>query len=254
MPTPHHAHAPPGLLKVLMELRALPECYMGFSALPFSRCLPKGDGHPVLVLPGFMADKASTLHLRWLVAMLGYKVYDWRQGVNLGPVGHMEQAIIRRIDDITERNGRKPTLLGWSLGGVYARVIAHEVPEKLRSVITLGSPVRFPHRSTADRLYQRMSGQLEHPEFLQKIARPPAVPATAIYSRFDGIVNWQACVTDTSAQAENIRVFGSHLGLGYNPKVFFIVADRLAQEEDEWRPFNYGSASFRIITQKFGHA
>ncbi|MFV8816097.1 lipase family alpha/beta hydrolase [Haliea sp. E17] len=254
MSTPRHAHAPPGLLKVLMELRAVPECYIGFSSLPFARCMPRGDGHPVLVLPGFMADKASTLHLRWLVAMLGYKVYDWKQGVNVGPVGHMEKVIIRRIDEITQRNGRKPTLLGWSLGGVYARVLAHEVPDKLRSVITMGSPVRFPHRSTADRLYQRMSGQLEHPEFLQTIASPPAVPATAIYSRLDGIVNWQACLTDESAQAENIRVYGSHLGLGYNPNVFFIVADRLAQPEGEWRRFSYSGAYWRTLSRKFGFA
>lgn len=225
-----------------MELRAFPEYYYGLAAMPMVRCLPSGDGHPVLVLPGFMADKASTMHLRWVIAMLGHKVYDWKLGRNFGPVGHMEEAILRRIEALTRRNGRKPTLIGWSLGGVYARVIAHTAPEKIRSIITLGSPVRFPHRSTADKLYQQMSGQLEHPEYLKTIATPPKVPATAIYSRMDGIVNWQACLADESPTSENIRVFGSHLGLGYNPKVFFIIANRLAQPENGWRRFSYAGA------------
>ncbi len=252
MSDPRHAKAPPHPFKALLELRALPEYYIGLMSLPMVRCLPRGDGHPVLVLPGFMADKASTLHLRWLLALLGYKVYDWKQGRNLGPVGRMEHRVLRRIQTITERNERKPTLIGWSLGGVYARVIAHSAPETIRSVITLGAPVNFPHRSTADQLYQRMSGQLEHPEYLKTIARPPPVPATAIYSRLDGIVNWQACITDESPTSENIQVLGSHCGLGYNPAVFFIVADRLAQEQRRWRRFSYPGAYSLALRSKLG--
>ncbi len=254
MSVPRYAKTPPHPLKVLLELRAFPEYCMGLSALPWARCLPRGDGHPVLVLPGFLSDKASTFHLRWLVSRLGYKVYDWKQGRNVGPVGHMEDYVLERIDTITRRNGRKPTLLGWSLGGVYARVIAHEAPDKVRSIITMGSPVRFPHRSTADRLYDQISGQLEHPEYLQRIAAAPAVPATAILSRLDGIVNWQACVTEESMQAENVRLHGSHCGLGYNPAVFLIVADRLAQEEGEWHRFSYPHAYARALGAKLGLA
>lgn len=223
-------------------MRSFPEYYAGFSALPLVRCLPRGDGHPVLVLPGFLLDKSSTLHLRWVVAQLGYRVFDWRLGRNVGPLGHVEEDVLLRIETIRSRTGRKPTLLGWSLGGVYARVIAHTVPDSVRSIITLGSPVQFPHRSTADRLYKQISGQLDHPEYLRFIARAPKVPATAIYSRLDGIVNWQACVAEESDHSENIRLYGSHCGLGYNPAVFLIIADRLAQPEGSWQPFSFRRA------------
>ncbi len=243
MAQPRHSAAPPDLCKVLLELRAFPEFYIGFSAMSLVRLLPKGDGHPVLVLPGFLADRASTRHLRWVIRRLGYRVYDWKMGLNLGPVGIMEEAVLERIHEITERNGRKPSIVGWSLGGLYARVIAHTVPESIRSIITLASPIRFPHRSTADRLYDRINHAAVDPGYLQFVAAPPQVPATAIHSRLDGIVNWEACLAEESETSENVRVFGSHMGLCYNPLIYYIVADRLAQPEDGWQRFSYRRAA-----------
>ena len=233
---------PPNLLKVLLEWRSLSEFSMSSLAVSLGRILPKGDGHPVLVLPGFMANHYSTVRLRRFIRLMGYRVYDWKLGRNIGPVGQMEPAVLERIRYITLRNGRKPTLVGWSLGGVYARVIAHLAPETVRAIITLGSPVRFPHRSTADTLYHRMRGDFQDPEYLQQLADPPPVPATAIHSRLDGIVNWQACMAQDSATSENIRVYGSHLGMGYNPTIYFLLADRLSQAEGDWQRFRLPAA------------
>ena len=231
--------APPSLLEALLESRVIPEYVLGSYALPWVHWLPRGDGHPVLVLPGFMLDKSSTFHLRWTISRLGYRVFDWRLGRNTGPVGHFEDDVLARIRTIRSRTGRKPSLVGWSLGGVYARVLAHRAPDQIRAIITLGSPIRFPHRSTADRLYRKVSGQFDHPEYLRRITAAPSIPTTAIYSRLDGIVNWRACLGEESAVAENVGVLGSHCGLGYNPTVFRIVADRLAQPEGQWARFSW---------------
>jgi len=116
-------------------------------------------------------------------------------------------------------------------------VLAHDAPEELRSVITLGSPLRFPHRSAADSLYERISGQDQPPDFVRGIFAAPPVPATSIYSRMDGVVSWRSCLSEEGAQSENIRVCGSHCGLASNARVLWMVADRLSQPEGRWRRY-----------------
>ncbi len=233
---------PPALLNTMLEWRTGYEFMGGYMEAPLRRFYPRGDGHPVLVVPGFMGSGISTQQLRALLRDLGYRTYDWRLGRNVGPIGPTEQALLGRLKYIHRRWGRKPSMIGWSLGGVYTRILAHSHPEHLRSIITLGSPLRHPHRSAADGMYQRFSGQVEHPEHLNGIAKPPPVPATSIYSRLDGIVNWKACLGEESETSENVRVYGSHCGLGFNPKVHWIIADRLAQPEDDWQRFSWSSS------------
>lgn len=241
---PHQANVetlgPPALIKRLLELRAAPEYVSGFLlSEPLNRCLPRGDGHPVVVVPAFMGNAFSTRRLRLFLMALGYETFDWKLGRNIGPVGPTEQALLARVQMIHERLGRKPSLVGWSLGGVYARILAHSHPQHLRSVITLGSPLRHPHQSSADSLYQHFSGQMEHPGHLAGLERPPPIPATSVYSRLDGIVNWRSCLSEESPMTENIGVYGSHCGLGFNPLVHWIVADRLGQDEQDWQPFTW---------------
>jgi len=228
--------------RALMELSSLP------IVAPLLRQAPRGDGHPVLVLPGFVTSDRSTQLLRLYLEDLGYEAHGWELGRNLGPkaIGARGEHLMRRLLAIRRATRSKVSLVGWSLGGVMARELAREAPHAVRQVITMGSPFTGnPQASTVSGLYERLSGEVlssEHmAERLAAGSLPPPVPSTAIYSRSDGIVPWRNCVEAPSAQTDNIEVCGSHCGLAVNPAVLFAVADRLAQPEGSWAPFRRDS-------------
>lgn len=207
------------------------------AALPLLRRAARGDGHPVLVLPGLAASDFSTRPLRGFLRGLGYYVHGWRLGRNTGRTELLAQ-LVPRFHELRERHERRISLVGWSLGGIYAREIAKLAPDDVRQVITLGSPFAGPpHTSNVTRLYRWLSGRpAETPPGIE-LAEPPPVPTSSIYSRSDGVVAWQSCLERESEITENVRVPGSHCGLGHNPLALAVVADRLAQPEGEWRPF-----------------
>ena len=232
--------APPSRLLQLLELRATWELAAGVAALPWLRLAPPGDGHPVLVLPGLVASDASTKLLRGFLARRGYDVHGWGLGRNYGPRAGVEEAMLATIDRLHVESGRKISLVGQSLGGAYARMLAVQRPDAVRSVITLGSPVgRHPRASNAWRIYQFTSGETSvNPQRWQQVTQPPQVPTTAIYSRSDGVVAWQTSIESSGQpQTENIEVVSSHIGMAVHPAVLFAVADRLAQPEGQWQPF-----------------
>jgi pimeloyl-ACP methyl ester carboxylesterase len=231
---------PPPLIWQLLEGRAVFELGAWAGLYPLLRLAPSGDGHPVLVLPGFLAAGASTYPLRQFLKSLGYAAHRWRLGRNLGGVGEKEQMVLARLHELRLRYGRKVSVIGWSLGGLYARELAWLAPDDVRSVITLGAPFRHHTGTTVTLLYEDVSGQREaqmDPALLRRLACPPPVPSTSVYSRTDGVVHWRSSLEQLSATTENIRVHGSHCGLGHNPMVLWAIADRLAQAEDDWRPF-----------------
>lgn len=232
---------PPSKLLLLLEGRALGELVTTLLLRPLLRRLESGDGHPVLILPGFMAGDFSTRPLRRFLRDLGYAAHGWALGRNLGPRGDLEQRMGERLTELFERHGRTVSLLGWSLGGVYARVLANRSPDQVRSVISLGSPLNGDPQSTnSARLFEFVTGKRIadiDPERLAEVRRTPPVPTTSIFSRTDGITAWQASIEEEGPQAESVEVPGSHLGLGFNPLVFCVIADRLAQPEGCWRPF-----------------
>jgi pimeloyl-ACP methyl ester carboxylesterase len=209
------------------------------------RKAPRGDGHPVLVLPGFVTSDRSTRLLRLYLHDLGYEAHGWKLGRNLGPkaVGHRGERLMRRVLGINRAARAKVSLVGWSLGGVMARELARQAPHAVRQVICLGSPFTGnPRASTVAGLYEQLTGDVIDGELMaERLAvgsAPPPVPSTAIYSRSDGIVPWRNCVESSGEQTDNIEVCGSHCGLGVNPAVLFAIADRLAQPEDGWSPFH----------------
>lgn len=220
---------------------------LGYPALRFA---PKGDGHPVLVLPGFLAGDATTLPLRTFLKGRGYNVYGWDLGINYGrgiDPDHIipsDSKVLARVRQLHEQTGRKVTLIGWSLGGIYAREIARITPKSVRMVITLASPFRGEAKATNIwRIFERISGkELDGlPESLYRmVQKSPPVPTTAIYSRTDGITAWETCIDDldTCTECENIELETSHLGIGFSPIALWAIADRLAQSEGEWRPFD----------------
>ena len=231
--------APPSRELLLLELRAVWELGAFFTLYPLLRTAPAGDGHPVLVLPGLAASDLSTRPLRTFLKDHGYYAHGWTLGPNHGPRPGAEAKMQERLAALHARHGRKVSVIGWSLGGVFAREMARRAPEHVRCVITLGSPFAGePRASNAWQLYERVSERkVDDWENRERMRTPPPVPSTAIYSRSDGIVAWQGCLEQPGPTSENIEVDGSHCGLGHNPAVLYAIADRLSQPEDAWRPF-----------------
>lgn len=207
------------------------------------RQLPKGDGHPVLVLPGFMASDISTRPMRGLLNDLGYNAHGWGMGRNVRFNSSRERQLIDLVDRVHDKSGEKLSIIGWSLGGVFAREMAKLQPEKVRSVISLGSPITNDRRhSVPSRLFERINGKRTKPEIegrYQNLHEAPPVPTTSILTKTDGIVAWQGSVQDKAhgTHTENIVVPASHVGLGVNPIVMVAIADRLSQPLGRWRPF-----------------
>jgi pimeloyl-ACP methyl ester carboxylesterase len=233
---------PPSLLLLLAEARALLELNASLLLSPLLLRAPRGDGHPVLALPGFLAGDLSMAPMRRYLTQLGYDAHAWNLGRNLGGVSSKRSALRDLLAGIHATTGRKVSIIGWSLGGLYARDLALQMPDKVRSVITLGSPFANDVRATnATRLYEALSGEKvdDNPELTKALAGDLPVPATSIYSRTDGIVNWRTSLVRPSATAENIEVhLASHIGLGVNAAALWAIADRLAQPDGQFRPFD----------------
>ncbi len=217
-----------------------------FSTLPFAapwlRRAPRGDGHGVLVLPGLLADDLSTGTMRAFLAGLGYAVRGWGLGRNLGPTDAVIDGMPRVLDQLATTTGRPVSVIGWSLGGVYARELARDHPDLVRQVITLGSPFGLVdnRQSRADGAFRRRARRHVDPARLpsrEQLRQPVPVPSTAIYSRSDGIVDWHACVDPADATHQNVEVRCGHLGFGVDAGTLWTIADRLAQTPGECTPF-----------------
>jgi pimeloyl-ACP methyl ester carboxylesterase len=233
--------APPFWMTAL-ESRAAVELAGWRLSRPLLERMRPGDGHPVLVLPGFTAADRSTASLRGLLRQLEYRTYGWGLGANLGPTPQIVAGLRQRIETIVEREQQPISVVGWSLGGIFGRVLARENPQSFRQVITLGSPFRMTpaDRSAVSPMWESLSSlhSTELTDQLRTRDRPPLpVPTTAIYSRTDGIVSWRACIETKGPTSESVEVYGSHCGLGFNPAAAYVIANRLRQPVEEWRRF-----------------
>jgi dienelactone hydrolase len=233
---------PPARLLLTEPARGL----AGLATLPLAAgwlaSARRGDGHGVLVLPGLLASDMSTTLLRRYLSWLGYNVCGWQLGRNVGPTDRVLGELPRVLADLARRTRGPVSIIGWSLGGIYARELAREQPDLARQVITLGSPFRLtdPRQSRADGSYRRRSHlhATGHPiPTPEQVARPIEVPSTAVYSRQDGIVSWQACVEPETPLHENVEVRCAHLGFGVDPATLWVIADRLAVPPGARRPF-----------------
>ena len=203
--------------------------------------LPRGDGHPVVIFPGLAANEVSTGPLVRMCRQLGYAAGDWGRGFNTGPRGDVAawlDDLARHVDTLAAAHPRTISLIGWSLGGFYAREVAKRLSDRVRQVITVGTPFAGKAEHTHVAWFYRMVNG-RPPAFdealMARLRTPPNVPTTSVYSRSDGIVAWQACVQNGGACAENIEVDGSHCGLVWNPEVLSVVADRLQQPRNGWK-------------------
>ena len=212
------------------------------AAWPMLMTARRGDDHPVLVLPGWLTGDPSTLPLRILLRALGHNVSGWSLGGNRGPTGRVVQELRALLDQLHQSSGRRVSLVGWSLGGLYAQELARATPGAVRGIVTLGSPVTrwAPWVRSASGVVDRGTHM---PRGADALPRPWAergslrVPATSVYTRADGIVHWSSCRYQLRARRENVEVRGSHLGLGHNPAVLWLLADRLGMTEGSWTAF-----------------
>jgi len=238
VPRPKPVGAPSWLLASTDTPRSLYEAWSLLATPAWIATLPRGDGHPIMILPGFAGDDRYNTPLRLFLRALGYHAVGWKQGWNLGHSKLDPRHLKERIEKLFDHEGRQITLVGHSLGGVFAREAARQHPERIRQVISLGSPLGQERRraSALNGVYEslnRTRGSTD--EALWHLA--PPVPTTAIYSRFDGVVDWRVCLQRKGHErTENVEVYGSHNGLTLNPMVWAVLAHRLATPIDAWRP------------------
>jgi len=230
-----HAPPPPPLKLLGMEpLRAAVE----YASMRLTRrwaAMPRGDGHAIVVFPGLAGAARSTRPILELCGALGYDAVDWGLGLNRGPRGNIEQwlkDLARHVDAMTSRHSSRISLIGWSLGGLYAREVAKLMPRRVRCVITLGTPFAgTPEQTNVGWVYRALNGQRLSADaaLLARLRTAPTMPTTSIYSRSDGVVAWQACLNEAQPHLENVEVTGSHCGLGFNASVHAVIADRLSR-------------------------
>jgi len=240
---------PPSLKLSLLEMpRAMTEFSLMMTGASFIKDAPRGDGRPVLVVPGYMADDVAMYPLRWFLHRIGYKALPWKLGRNVEPHSNrlrriedaaefrrqMESRLLQRVDDIVEKYGEPLSIVGLSLGGLYANAAALSRPDKVRQVITLatlyGDPrgtvmwsmLRLINRSSVNGHEQDFSSWTQQENHADR-----SVPTTVIYSTSDGVVAPEAAMLDEHPLVEHVAVPSSHLGFAYNPLVWQAVARAL---------------------------
>ena len=194
--------------------------------------LEAGVGGPVLVLPGFGASDASSAILRAFLRRIGFETYGWGLGRNHGDVEALLEPVRDVVNRLADRTGAPVQLVGWSLGGVLARETARDAPQCVRQVITFGTPVvGGPKYTLVGARYAALGFDVDALETIvaERHQQHIAAPVTAIYSRADGIVSWRACIDPWTPDVEHVEVGSTHIGLGIDPDVYRIVAQRLAR-------------------------
>lgn len=223
LPAPQAAPSLAGELRTGLQLARLAR------AAPWLLRAPRGHGEHVIDLPGWRAPEASNAPLRGYLRILGYESRSWGLGVNRGNPAADARALIARLRE--RPHGERVGLVGWSLGGVVAREIARELPERVACVVTYGTPVvGGPTYTVAARVYGvQRSRRAEALAARLDAERPIAVPITAIFTRADGVVDWRACIDRSSPHARHVEVRSTHVGLGFDPDVWWTVAGALAE-------------------------
>jgi hypothetical protein len=210
--------------------------------------VPAGDGHPVIIFPGLATDGSVVAPLRDYCESLGYPAVDWGRGYNTGPKGDLEPwlaDLASHTSELLHRYDKPATLIGWSLGGIYAREMGKLLAPQVRQVITIGTPFNAEADHTnVGWLFRLLSGTpaVMEPELSKRLRTPPPLPITSIYSRSDGVVAWETCCHAARfKRVQDIEIDGSHIGMGWNPAVLQIVADRLRQHPANWQPYAHSA-------------
>lgn len=225
--------AAPTLLATFYEARWVAELmsYLAFSEERLVKEAPPGDRRPILVIPGFLCSDLSTWPLRRFLRKVGYRSFAWKQGINWGPRPGVRTRLLHRVRELQEHYEQPVTIIGWSLGGYYARELACIRPELIREVVTLGSPLHGQPQATAVWNAFRWLNRSNMPQLAWgegiDFPRPYGIPCLSIFTKGDGIVPWQFCVPLRGQAGGRHQVQGSHIGLVANPDVMRILGRHL---------------------------
>lgn len=226
--------APPAY-NALLETRALLEWSTIFYIYPFIPKRKKGKGKPVLLMPPYLGNDFSTRFVRRYLKSLGFKTYKWDLGVNLINSKYLPK-LVERLDEIYEKHQEKVSLVGWSGGGMFAKIIANRHPDKVAQLITIGSPVWGVKNMNTPivKVLEFLRGKAlreRNKKFLKELEEIPKVPITCIYTKTDGLLPWKHCLEAETLRKDikNIEVFGSHCGMGANASILFTVAHALGE-------------------------
>lgn len=224
----------PNLFRMFLESRAFIEWASIYAIYPFIPKRIKGEGKPVLIIPPYLGDDYSTSFVRRYLTSLGFKTYRWEQGVNMIKA-HYIPRLEEKLDDIYTAHGEKVNIVGWSGGGMFAKILANHHPDQVEQIVTIGSPVwgLMDMKSRVDGILQFFSGKSlkeKNKKFIDELEHIPDVPVTCIYTKTDGVLPWKHCIEAESYRDDirNIEVFGSHSGLGANASVLMITANALS--------------------------
>jgi Palmitoyl protein thioesterase len=223
---------PSGLIREVRFFLEFPRLMMRFPDLARQ---PRGRGQPVLILPGYGAGDGSTILLKSYLRLLGYRARGWGLGRNSGNVRDLLPRVLKKIASFARRAQQEVHLIGWSLGGYLAREVARERPDLVRQVITLGTPViGGPKYTVVARAFHRQGIDIDAIEAEIEIRNQISLQThvTAIYSRKDAVVSWEACIDRAALNVEHVEVRTTHLGFGFSPEVYKIIAKRLADEAE----------------------
>ena len=210
----------------------------------------------MLVIPGFLAPDVSTLPMRRALRKAGYNAAGWGLGLNTGPRPEVVDAMQETLRRLYDETGRSVSIVGWSLGGMYARLLARAHPELVRVVVTLVSPFRFIETdgSRVSRLYRTLERPEERHTWRAMRQPPLLVPTTSLFTKLDGVVDWRACIDEPRPNAENIELRGaSHFGMGHNPAALIVITDRLEHDHDNWEPFDPEGRLKNVIVPHRSH-
>ena len=226
--------APP-MYNVLLETRSLVEWSTMFGVYHIIPKYKTGKNKPVLLMPPYLGNDHSTRFVRKYLKSVGFKTYKWELGVNTINSKYLPK-LVERLDEIYEKHQEKVSLVGWSGGGILAKIIANRYPEKVEQLITIGSPVwgvknmKTPLVRTLEFLRGK-SLKERNRKILEELEEIPNVPITCIYTKTDGLVPWKNCLEAETYRSDikNVEVFGSHCGLGANASVLVTVANSLIE-------------------------
>jgi hypothetical protein len=226
--------APP-TYNAILETRAFFEWSTIFYIYPFIPKRKKGEGKPVLIMPPYLGNDFSTRFVRKYLTSLGFKTYKWDLGVNMLNSKYLPN-LAERLEEIYEKHQEKVSVVGWSGGGMFAKIIANRHPDQVAQLITIGSPVWGVQNMNTPlvKVLEFLRGKTlkeRNEKFLKELEEIPKVPITCIYTKTDGLLPWKHCQEAETLRADikNIEVFGSHIGMGANAAILFTVAHALGE-------------------------
>jgi hypothetical protein len=230
---------PPPLFNVLLETRSVVEWTSMFWLYPFIPKHKNKRSKPVLLMPPYLGNDTSTTFVRKYLKSSGFKTYKWELGVNMINSKSLPK-LIEKLDEIYEKHQEKVSLVGWSGGGIFAKIIANRYPEKVAQLITIGSPVwgvknmKTPIIKTLEFLRGTKIKE-RNLKFINELEEIPKLPITCIYTKTDGLIPWKNCMEAETYRNDikNIEVFGSHCGMGANATVLLTVANALNSNMEE---------------------